>query len=135
MTSCGDGSTTEQEFLGMKLSLLAAVEASKRAPNVDHSLLDLICVSSLMNFPPQEGGPFHYFYRNPKLFSSITDDLVIPRDPDVNYSNTILVKEVEAVGPRHGMTPLPVMVPGYTPNTTLLVMLVIVVFALLFMFL
>jgi len=124
----------EKGFLGMKLSLLAAVETSRRAPNVDKSLLDLICVSGLMNFPPQEGGPFHHFYRNPKLF--IDDDSVVARDLDAAYSSMLLVREVEAMGPCHGMaTPLPRMVPGYTPNVTLLVSLVIVVFALLFAFL
>ena len=127
---------TEQASIGMKLSLLAAVETSKRVPNVDHSLLDLICVSSPMNFPPQEGGPFHYFYRNPKLFASVSDDeLVVVRDPDAAYCSTTLVKEVEEMGPCYGMTPLPVMVPGYTPNITLMVTLLIVVFALIFAFL
>lgn len=125
----------EQGFLGMKLSLFAAVETSRRAPNVDKSLLDLICVSGLMNFPPQEGGPFHYFYRNPKLFNNIDDNVVVARDLDVAYSSMLSVREVEAMGPCHGMTPLPRMVPGYTPNITLMVSLVIVVFALLFTFL
>ena len=124
-----------EQALGMKLSLLAAFEASKRAPNVDHSLLDLICVSGPMNFPPQEGGPFHYFYRNPKVFNE--DELSIVRDPDASYSNTMLVREVEAMGPCLGMLPLPMMVPGHTPNniTLLLVSLVIVVFVLMFVFL
>ena len=130
-----DSDIREQASVGMKLSLLAAVEISKRAPNVDQSLLDLICVSGPMNFPPQEGGPFHYFYRNPKLFASINDEVVVVRDPDASYSNTALVKEVEEMGPCYGMTPLPMMVPGYTPNVTLMVTLVIVVFVLIFTFL
>ena len=127
--------TIEQPPLGMKLSLLAAVEASKRATNVDHSLLDLICVSGLMSFPPQEGGPFHYFYRNPKVFNE--DELSIVRDLDAAYSSTSLVREIEAMGPCLGMSPLPMTVPGYTPNITtlLLVSLVIVVFVLMFTFL
>ena len=125
----------EQASMGMKLSLLAAVETSKRAPNIDQSLLDLICVSGPMNFPPQEGGPFHYFYRNPKLFASIDDEVVVIRDPDAAYSNTTLVKEVEEMGPCYGMTLLPIMVPGYTPNVTLIVTLVIVIFTLIFTFL
>ena len=132
----GASDVTEQAPIGMKLSLLAAVETSKRAPNVDQSLLDLICVSGPMNFPPQEGGPFHYFYRNPKLLVSINDnELVVVRNPDAAYSSTTLVKEVEEMGPCYGMTPLPMMVPGYTPNITLMVTLLIVVFALIFAFL
>lgn len=134
VTSSSVADVSGQEFLGMKLSLLAAIETSKRAPNVDLSLLDFTCVSGLINFPPQEGGPFHFFYRNVKLFTDISDDGLV-RDPDAAYSNTTLVREVEAMGPCHGMAPLPMVVPGYTPNITLLVTLVIVVFGLIFTFL
>ena len=132
-TSSGPLNETEQGLIGMKLSLLATVETSKRAPNVNQSLLDLICVSGPMNFPPQEGGPFHYFYRNPKLFAS-DDNLVVVRNPDADYSSTMLVKEVEEMGPCYGMTPLPMMIPGLTPNITLTVILMIVVLALIFIF-
>lgn len=124
----------EKGFLGIKLSLLAAIETSNRVPDVNHSLLDLLCVSGLISFPPQEGGPFHYLYRNPKLFSSIDDDLVVVRDPDASYSSMMLVKEVEAVGPCHGMMPLPTMVPGYTPNiVTLLLLLTMVIMIFVFL--
>lgn len=134
ISSDNNREVAEQGLLGMTLCLHAAVETSNRAPNVDYGLLDLICVSSVINFPPQEGGPFHYFCRNPKTFAY--DDLVI--DPDAAYSTsgTILVREVEAMGPCLGMSPLPIMVPGYSPNITLLlVSLVIVVFVLILPFL
>ena len=133
--TASDITDVTEQALGIKLSLLAAVEVSKRAPNVDYSLLDFICVSGPLNFPPQEGGPLHYFYRNPKVFNE--DELAIVRDSDAGYSNTMLIREVEAMGPCLGVSPLPMMVPGYTPNiiTLLLMSLVIVVFVLMFTFL
>ena len=49
--------------------LLAAVEAALHvvaAPGLDvpHSTIDVLCVGGLMRFPPQEGGPLCYLYRN-----------------------------------------------------------------------
>ena len=48
---------------------LAAVEAALRvvaAPSlaVPHSTIDVLCVGGLMRFPPQEGGPLCYLFRN-----------------------------------------------------------------------
>lgn len=49
--------------------LLATVEAALHvmtAPGltVPHSTIDVLCVGGLMRFPPQEGGPLCYMYRN-----------------------------------------------------------------------
>ena len=49
--------------------LLAAVEAASHvvaAPglHVPHSTIDVLCVGGLMRFPPQEGGPLCYLFRN-----------------------------------------------------------------------
>jgi len=120
----------KESTVGRHLALLAALETAKKAPKVTKGRIDLMCVSSPMWFPPQEGGPFHFYYRNRDIFSlHDSDDSVTKGEA---YSDSLSVSEVQAMGPCHGMTPLPKMVPGASPSAVFIISVVIAIFALMF---
>ena len=124
---------SKENTVGRHLALLAALEASKKAPQLAKCRIDLMCVSSPMWFPPQEGGPFHFYYRNPDIFNlSDNDNSVTKGEADSAYSDSLLVSEVQAMGPCHGMMPLPKMVPGTRLNASFVISVIIAIFALMF---
>jgi len=126
----------KENTVGRHLALLAALEATKKAPQLSKSRIDLMCVSSPMWFPPQEGGPFHFYYRNPDLFSvHDSDDLVTQGEAYTAYSDSLSVHEIQTMGPCHGMTSLPTLVPGTSLNALFVISVVIVILALMFTFL
>ena len=122
----------KENTVGRHLALLAALEATKKAPQVTKGRIDLMCVSSPMWFPPQEGGPFHFYYRNPDIFGlHDSNNSVTEGKADSAYSDSLSVSEVQAMGPCLGMTPLPKMVPGNSLNAVFVISVIVAVFALM----